>query len=68
MKEYMKRIKLYPLSVVRQFDERDPRSPAIRPDPPMAGPDVRTVAQILKELRNASNVETQPQNNLGIRI
>jgi hypothetical protein len=53
----IKRIEIPPKST---FDERDPRSPAIRPDPIP----IRTVADILKELRNTST----PENNLGIRI
>ena len=71
----MNRMKISPVLVVRYFDEKDPRSPAIRPDPPKTClknslktcPEIRTVAQILKELRNAS-IENPPENNMGIRI
>lgn len=68
-------MKISPVLVVRYFDEQDPRSPAMRPDPPKSclkesiePYPVRTVSQILKELRNASNVEYTQENNLGIRI
>ncbi len=68
-------MKISPVAVVWYFDEQDPRSPAIRPDPPKTclkdsidSYPVRTVAQILKELRNASNVEYTQENNLDIRI
>ena len=70
MKEIMKEIKDNMKCVLKRieipvsspFDERDPRSPAIRPDPVP----VRTVAEILKELRNGP--PNLKENNLGIRI
>lgn len=58
--------------VKRQLYDRDPRSPAIREDPPEYQP-IRTVEEILKDLRRASyepNASDQnaSTNNLGIRI
>ena len=58
--------------VKRQLYDNDPRSPAIREDPPEYQP-IRTVAEILKDLRRASydsNVSDQngSTKNLGIRI
>lgn len=55
--------------VKRQLYDHDPRSPAIREDPPEYQP-IRTVAEILKDLRRASYESEQnaSTNNLGIRI
>jgi hypothetical protein len=56
--------------VKRQLYDHDPRSPAIREDPPEYQP-IRTVAEILKDLRNATSgpeIHSNQEKNLGIRI
>jgi len=59
--------------VKRQLYDHDPRSPAIREHPPEYQ-SIRTVSEILRDLRNASCQDTyEPTqnvstNNLGIRI
>ena len=62
-------IKRIEIPSISNLDERDPRSPAIREDPPEYHP-IRTVAEILKDLRRASYESEQnvSVNNLGIRI